>query len=91
MVSKNASEPTETEENAQTALGLDPEQTWAASGMFGTVSQIPAETPLPQSLIRAGWRQFERLLLSVPFSWNKMAAAVSLQLQEIQGHPVKVT
>lgn len=68
MVSKNASEPIEAEENTQTALGLDPEQAWAASGMFGTVRQNPAEAPLPQSLVRAGWRQFERLLVFTHFS-----------------------
>lgn len=34
--SKNARELTEAEENTPTALGLDPEQEWAASGMSGT-------------------------------------------------------
>lgn len=63
VVSKNASEPTEAEENTQIELGLDPEQAWAASGMFGTVRQSPAEALLTQSLIhRAGW------MLFIPFS-----------------------
>jgi hypothetical protein len=61
VVSRNASEPAEAEESTQTDLGLDPEQAWTASGMFGTVRQSLVEVLLPRSLLRAVW------LLLVPF------------------------